>query len=408
MRPAVGWIARPVATSMTSSFVPTERSRDEALVAEPVEGEALFHPGPSRDPRVVVLADLKVAPEAAQVGVEVHAALVVEAVGVHARRELSDGAERRLVPRIDAERSIELGALRIVEADVLDARAVRDAAPIRVREDIDLEVAGAEAQLRRGRLREVRVVDRPAPDARREPCAVGHAAERARELVVLLREGERRAVAIVVLEARRELARGPEHLEGEPGAGADAEASAKLVVAQNVHARVVGGALRDDVDDAHHRVRAVEHRARAHDHLDVVHEVDGDPRALIESRRPEERVVDGVPVDEQEKVLPVVLEHDAARADVGRAERIRRHDAEAEKIDRLGERSDAEHLDVVGGDRRRQRRRRRRPLRGRRSGRDDVLVQERLDVGRVVASRWSGARERREASHDRRMATGHR
>jgi hypothetical protein len=159
-------------------------------------------------------------------------------------------------------------------------------------------------------------------------------------------------------------------------------------------------------------VKPVPAEARAEpseDDLDVIDEIHRHSHALVEARRAVQRVVHRVPVDEQEEVLAgVVREEHPPGSDVRSSQRVGGDDAEAQEIDRLGERPDPVELQILGRDRRRERRRRRRPLRGGRCGRDHLLVEERLDIAGVVGARRQGPGDGRAPRKGRPCARRHR
>jgi hypothetical protein len=125
---------------------------------------------------------------------------------------------------------------------------------------------------------------------------------------------------------------------------------------ERVHAGCIRRTERDDVDHGEERIAAVERRAGAADHLDVVDGLEIDSELGSEVGRLVDVVVVDVPVDEQQDAVVVVAgSEEAADADVAVVAIVAPVEP-ADRAERLGERAVAEAADLLArddGDRRR-------------------------------------------------------
>jgi hypothetical protein len=111
-----------------------------------------------------------------------------------------------------------------------------------------------------------------------------------------------------------------------------------------VLARAPGG----DVDHAEHGLRAIQDRAGPQDHLDVVHHVDRD---VVQVGRTASLLVHHHAVEyHQDVAVRVPRKTDPACADLGSRHTVAGKHAEREKIDSLVETTNAEQLQLLGGD----------------------------------------------------------
>ena len=290
---------------------------------------------------------------------------------------------------VGAQEAIALELVRVVVRRVGDGR-VR--ALVRLGVHVELEVAPEHPEVAVGEPCPVRLVRGGAsPDARLRAGRVeARTLARVRvDAVVLRAEREGRAALAVVLHLVGQLGALAEQRELVAEADGGAPGGEEVALRDEMHPFEVLRVLRHDVDDAEHRLGPVEHRPRSEAHLDVVDELERDPRAPPEVRRPVPLLVDRVAVDEQEHVVAVVSrEQHAARPDLDVVEVVLRHHPERQEVDGLREGLDAVAAEIFrrdDGDRRRRLALVLGRLRGRR---DHRLAQGRLEVrgGRVCVS----------------------
>ncbi len=220
--------------------------------------------------------------------------------------------------------------------------------------DGHLEVLDFELEEPRGDLRIVRILGAAAPDAGRrsgsaEPA--GHSRAPIRRKPGHRRKIESRTVLSIVFELQGEPCLRAEQHRLVAGAGGDSPRLQHLAFRDDVRAVKDMRVLGDYVDDAEHRVRSVEHRARPEDDLDVVDELHRNAGAAFETGGSVERFVDDMSVDEQKDVVALVsAQEHAPRADVRCPHGARRHDTERKEIDRLVDRVDPIKAEVLGRD----------------------------------------------------------
>ncbi len=366
----------------------------------PVERHLLFQPGPARQAQRLAAATVQLSVETVLGRRAVQLLAIVVDVAVEAALELGDRRQRQVVFEVGRQPAIALPAVGIVEVAerLIEVVDVRRGARVRGGAHVELGVAERHARVAGGDARPVRLIGGAAPDAGVGAGRVELLRLHGDAVVadVLRPERERRPRLAVVVERHGDRRRQAAERQLAPEAERQARRDRQLRLGGDLNAVPLAGALGDDVDDAEHGVRAVEHRARTEDDLDVVDEIERDRGAALEVRGAVELLVHGVAVDQQQDVVAEVGgQQHAARADVDRVQRVLREHAERQVVDRLVERTDAEAAQVVGGDRRRGRGRGARRLQRLRGGREDRLLDQAAQLGEVFLGQERRATARR-------------